>query len=178
MLRVGFGLLLDYLVLPALEDIFIQGTSFLSLISLVHRSSCTLRKLVTADNEDICTLLEHIPTLSELHCWDNTRDFIPCLTVPSNCDPDFRPLCPELRALHIITDIGRDVDYSNRITQLMESRHKTALCPPLSLSVYDIEAPPHVLEMQSTLRQRGMDIQWLTEESRKLYSTSLYNSYP
>ncbi|KAJ7277982.1 hypothetical protein C8J57DRAFT_1126537, partial [Mycena rebaudengoi] len=68
LLRIYRGSFLDQMVLPALENICIYFDPF-PLVSLVHRSSCRLRRLIIlpSPRDNIVTLLEHIPTLLELH---------------------------------------------------------------------------------------------------------------
>ncbi|KAJ7292558.1 hypothetical protein C8J57DRAFT_1180 [Mycena rebaudengoi] len=176
MLRIKNGLFLDYLVLPALDDIFIHQKSF-ALISLVHRSSCTLRKLGTLDSETLA-FLEHIPTLSELLCQDFRMEAVSRLIVPANIEPNLRPLCPKLRSLYIHCNSGRDT--CSTITQLMESRHQTTACSPLSLYVYENswELTPNATKTLSALLQRGMDIKWSTVNHWGPHVTSLYDAYP
>ncbi|KAJ7292552.1 hypothetical protein C8J57DRAFT_1266305 [Mycena rebaudengoi] len=167
---------LDSLVLPALEDIFILQ-NILPLVALIRRSSCSLRKLGTLDRH-ILAVLEHVPTLSELHCQDPDMGIVSGLAVP---DPSSRPLCPELRSLAILFDSSQDIDITcSKTTQLMESRHRSALCPPLSVRLYEGpgDLTPHALETYATLRQRGMDIQWFPEGRWDLHLDSLYDTYP
>jgi hypothetical protein len=63
---------------------------------------------------------------------------------------------------------------------LLESRHETAPCSPLSLYVYgnSWELNPNAAETLSALRQRGMDIQWCMEDRWSRHLRSLYNTYP
>ncbi|KAJ7292551.1 hypothetical protein C8J57DRAFT_1160761 [Mycena rebaudengoi] len=168
----------DSLVLPALEDILIFQNS-LPLISLVRRSSCSLRKLGTLDPH-VLAVLEHVPTLSELHCQDPDMEIVLGLAVAEHIDPSCRPLCPELRSLSILFDSSQDITCS-KMTQLMESRHRSALCPPLSVRMFEGlpgDLTPHALERYATLRQRGMDIQWFPEGHWDPHLNSLRHTYP
>ncbi|KAJ7294073.1 hypothetical protein C8J57DRAFT_1270722 [Mycena rebaudengoi] len=178
-LQIHDGKFLEDLVLPALEDIYVFFQP-LSLISLVHRSSCAVRKLIAlyATPAETVELLEHIPTLAELICQDPTMSIVSRLALPSAPAPDYRLLGPALRSLHILCSFS--ADYS-KIAQL-ESRHKSTLCPPLSLSFYDRNSkflPPRALDMQSSLRERGMDIEWFAgEDSWEHAVASFLEAYP
>jgi hypothetical protein len=178
MMYIVDGSYLDSLVLPALEDIFIHSNSS-SLVSLIRRSSCALRKLGAMDR-DIFALLEHVPTLYELVCQDPDMKIVSCLAVPLHADPSCSLLCPELRSLTILFDSSQD-STGSRMTPLMESRHRTALCPPLSVRLYEghpRQLTPHALERHATLRQRGMDIQWFPIARWHTHIDSIYDTYP
>lgn len=180
LLRIYRGSFLDQMVLPALENICIYFDPF-PLVSLVHRSSCRLRRLIIlpSPRDNIVTLLEHIPTLLELHvASDIGTGILSHLTIP-HPDSNLRPLCPELRTLHLLRESDAD---SSPITALAESRHNSASCPPLSLHLHDprsVELVPSALKTQSTLRGCGIDIAWLTGESAwKQYYKSVLDAYP
>ncbi|KAJ7284363.1 hypothetical protein C8J57DRAFT_1461669 [Mycena rebaudengoi] len=166
---------LNLLVLPALKDIWISQ-DLPALLALIRRSSCSLRKLssLTSRPEETLTILAHTPKLAELHCSDVTMEVVSRLTIPipSEASPDI--LCSSLTTLHLLcyTDAS-----SAKITQLMESRQKSALCPALSLHVHSVlptEPTPFTLEMRSRLRMRGLRIEWTPSST---YLKSLVQEY-
>ncbi|KAJ7248446.1 hypothetical protein C8J57DRAFT_717805 [Mycena rebaudengoi] len=171
-LRVHDGLVLDSLVLPVLEDICITG-QLLPLASLVHRSHCSLRKLICLDSSPEISVLQHLSALTELHC--EQVQFVGIITslIVSPHDSSYRVLCPELRTVHLYCDYQGD---GSGLAPLMESRQHSTLCPPLSLFLYDVK--PRLLEIQSHLRQKGMDIQCSSGTSWSKHIASLLEPFP
>ncbi|KAJ7253465.1 hypothetical protein C8J57DRAFT_1348141 [Mycena rebaudengoi] len=181
-LFVSDGLFLDLMALPALEDIYVERNG-LSLISLLRRSSCRLRKLVSSspNSAETLSLLEHTPSLLELYCADFQLSVASRLTAPPpdpNSDaPDdhseYSPLlAPALQTLYI--NFPPNVDFP-KIVALMESR------PALSLYVLQLsikELTPDAKEARDFLRLRGFTVEWQVNKSPMRYLEELIKRYP
>ncbi|KAJ7286568.1 hypothetical protein C8J57DRAFT_1708825 [Mycena rebaudengoi] len=179
-LRIGDGFLLDRLLLPALEELALEASPG-SLVPFIHRSACSLRKLInecTASPTENILLLAHIPTLVELHTISTPDDMLRLMAPPPS--ESHAIICPRLRAMHLL--LSCSVADCTKITQLMQSRHNNPSCPALSLSLHDLcyrEFQPHFLATQALLQQRGMDVGWL--EGAFSWESHLYSllcSYP
>ncbi|KAJ7284372.1 hypothetical protein C8J57DRAFT_1497300 [Mycena rebaudengoi] len=96
------GLFLDHMVLPALEDIWV-GENALALMSLVRRSSCRLRKLLTprTSSAETISFLAQNSSLFELYCTDFEMNIVSRLALPSPEDSDSSLLVPELQILYL-----------------------------------------------------------------------------
>ncbi|KAJ7284364.1 hypothetical protein C8J57DRAFT_1708868 [Mycena rebaudengoi] len=156
------GSYLDFLVLPVLEDVWIM-TGHSSLLSLIKRSSCSLRKFTSQSGspEDILRILQHTPKLSELRCTDLSLEIISRLTIPIPPETGSGVLCSSLRMMHLIC-CAHVTDYA-AIAQLMESRHESAI---------------YARETHAQLRKRGMSIEWEGQIACSRYIESMIAEYP
>lgn len=145
-LRVLFiedGKFLDFLSLPALEDIHILLHAG-SLPFLIDRSSCRLRKFTTerCNYLDLLSIFNRSPTLLELRLGLvpilEVDVILSHLAIPSNAMNDVHPLCPDLRAI-TFCNISDD-DRCSRVVNMMESRLRNGACASPSLSIFDLHA--------------------------------------
>ncbi|KAJ7146520.1 hypothetical protein C8R44DRAFT_757670 [Mycena epipterygia] len=175
-LRVLFiedGEFLDFLALPALEDIHILLNAA-SLPFLIDRSSCRLRKFTTkgCNYLDLLSILNRTSTLVELRLGliptFEVDVILSHLTIPSNPTNDVRPLCPDLRAISVC-NISDD-DRCSRVVSMMESRLRNGACARPSLSILNLHSStPNVCQLDALerLRDQGTDVEWLPAKSAK-----------
>ncbi|KAJ6617394.1 hypothetical protein B0H10DRAFT_1914386 [Mycena sp. CBHHK59/15] len=178
------GRILDYMVLPALEDIWVVRYC-LRTIPLVARSACRLRTFGNRRNfnpADILAILDGVPTLVEVVGCLGDASLLARLTIPSHPVPDFQPVAPELRALSLQVTLTREV--CSELIKVVRSRHRSTMCPDLSLSLINVatddgNVPPHaVQDMLSTLQQEGLHLEWLTTQATERYLNELEGGYP
>ncbi|KAJ7236055.1 hypothetical protein B0H12DRAFT_131581 [Mycena haematopus] len=136
LLYIDDGEFLDFLVLPALEDIHIARHTQ-PLASLIDRSLCRLRKLTTYIdmNFDIIPVLERAPTLLKIEIYKDPdlERLLSYLTIPPDSDIDFRPPCPELHTLLYYYDLNEH--QSILLAQMIESRLRSSACSNLSWTI-------------------------------------------
>ncbi|KAJ6584599.1 hypothetical protein B0H19DRAFT_1249556 [Mycena capillaripes] len=137
------GDLLRNLVCPALEDLHLMHDNSMVAIPFIERSACRLRTF-TSECEiltplGVISILNLVPTLVKLRrvrALDDTT-LLPHLVIPRD-DETFHPLGPELRALSLTLDNIDEERVCAAFGQMMESRHKSLLCPALSLCVLNV----------------------------------------
>ncbi|KAF7341010.1 hypothetical protein MSAN_02086500 [Mycena sanguinolenta] len=132
-LYIEDGEFLDFLVLPALEDLHISRHA-MSLISLIDRSSCSLQKIISFDSEvDVIPIFVGAPTLHEIRLVvrsdPDLERLLSYLTIHSDSDIDFRPPCPELRAFAVYRDLNEH--QSMLLAHMVESRLRSRACSNL-----------------------------------------------
>ncbi|KAF8215569.1 hypothetical protein K438DRAFT_602816 [Mycena galopus ATCC 62051] len=143
LLYIEDGEFLNFLLLPALEDIHIARRSS-TLASLIDRSLCRLQKITSFDDvEEITPVLDRAPALLEIRLVladDHFEHFVSHLTIPSHSDTEFRPPCTKLRTISLYK--GLNEHQSNLLTQMMESRLRSNACSSLSVVEPSIGSSP------------------------------------
>ncbi|KAJ7731246.1 hypothetical protein B0H16DRAFT_1584009, partial [Mycena metata] len=183
-LYIEDGRFLDFLLLPALEDLFIE-TSISPLISLIERSLCRIRKITTASSgleftPALLPVLTQIPTLLELRLSLSNADLETLLshfTIPPPEDNDYRPPCPNLR---VISLCGNPMD--ERQCSLLVAMVKSR-CTHSDLSVLAVlDCSPGLYACATntleTLRALGVDAEWLPEKGTRRKLTEWLQEYP
>ncbi|KAJ7622652.1 hypothetical protein DFH06DRAFT_1143262 [Mycena polygramma] len=173
MLYVDDGEFLDFLRLPMLEDIFVNQ-NLPSLISLIDRSSCSLRRITSDDSqyEEVVPILNHAPNLLEIRFAYNDSDvesLISHLTVPSQPGGDLQPPCPELISISLCFSVTDSERLSSLLVQMFESRlHSTACSNLSSCTIFDWFSKTDdrsAARVVQRLRDLGTDAKWLPERS-------------
>jgi hypothetical protein len=183
-LYIKDGEFLNFLVLPALENIYIlKSTS--SLASLVDRSRCRLRTISNNDpNLEFIPVLIRSPMLREL-CLElapeNLEPLISYLTIHSDSNnTGFRPPCPELDALTLCNGLNEHA--CSLLVQMVESRLHSTACSSLSICrVFDMFSSKLVRHAGKTLdelRARGAVAEWLPEKAAKQKLLQWVQEYP
>ncbi|KAJ6457243.1 hypothetical protein C8R45DRAFT_1033020 [Mycena sanguinolenta] len=127
------GGFLNFLVLPALEDLHISRHA-MSLTSLIDRSSCRLQKIISFDSEmEVIPVLAGAPTLREIRLVvrsdPDLERLLSYLTIHSDSEIDFRPPCPELCAIAVYRDLNGH--QSVLLAHMVESRLRSSACSNL-----------------------------------------------
>jgi hypothetical protein len=183
LLYVEDGDFLNFLVLPALEDIYISRC-LPPVTSLIDRSLCRLRKITSLDpNVEIVPVLDRAPTLLEIRVRltvDEVEHLVSYLTIPSDSEIASRPPCPELRAISFCNALNED--QSMLLVQMVESRRHSAACSGLSTCrIFDVvqsRIAGHAGKMLDALRDRGTDAEWLPEKSARRKLIEWVDEYP
>ncbi|KAJ7360824.1 hypothetical protein DFH08DRAFT_732322 [Mycena albidolilacea] len=183
LLYVEDGDFLNFLVLPALEDIYISRCPP-PLTSLIDRSLCRLRKITSIDpNVEIVPVLDRAPTLLEIRVRltvDELEHLVSYLTIPLDSEIASRPPCPELRAISFCNALNED--QSMLLVQMVESRRHSAACSGLSTCrIFDVvqsKIAGHAGKMLDALRDRGTDAEWLPEKSARRKLIEWVDEYP
>ncbi|KAF7347142.1 hypothetical protein MVEN_01468600 [Mycena venus] len=173
-LYIEDGEFLNFLLLPALENIYISKRPS-SLAAFIDRSMCRLRKftIIDPDVSTVIRVLDCASTVIELRLQLTTKHpgpFVSYLTVPSSFNADSRPPCPELRSLSLCTNVLDD-HQSSQVVRMVESRLHSSACSSLSICrILDLENSKLVDYAYKTLdelRGGGIDAEWLPEKSAR-----------
>ncbi|KAJ7715789.1 hypothetical protein DFH07DRAFT_1014606 [Mycena maculata] len=177
MLHVIDGTFLPSLVLPALEELFIDKNPLLAL-AMIRQSGCSLQKLglVHCSAEHCASILEDTPTIDDLWLEMSSGPFSR-MTVRMAPDPDTLVLAPALRTIHIFrTEYHALHDVLPILVELLQSRHRSVDYPTPSLCVLDFtngKKTSTICRMEANLGRQGIDVEWLTRK----HSRDKYEEY-
>ncbi|KAJ7728293.1 hypothetical protein DFH07DRAFT_851234 [Mycena maculata] len=164
-LLVKDGGLLQYLTLPALEDMYVS-MDVSPIPALIARSNCPLKRFTTdvpCLSVDIIPILEHAPALVHLRVTAISDILLLArLTIPADFSPYLRPIVPALREL-AVSNVA-DAAAGAQVVAMMESRRNCPACPELALCILDWAKSNlnlHTLEMLAVLRQGGFAVEFL-----------------
>ncbi|KAJ7637461.1 hypothetical protein B0H17DRAFT_1339549 [Mycena rosella] len=183
-LSVEDGEFLDFLILPVLEDICVSRNAK-SLPSLIDRSLCSIRTFTGAMEwdylpfQDLVPILDRTPKLLEMRLgrFHGLVFLAAHLTIPSDCDTNFRAPCPELRAV-CFWNITAQRECS-LVVEMVESRAEKTMCSALSLSIHTLgrrRLNAHECVARDRLSARGTNVEWLCLRSDRMDSWK--NWYP
>ncbi|KAJ7871230.1 hypothetical protein B0H14DRAFT_225257 [Mycena olivaceomarginata] len=185
-LYIEKGEFLNFLVLPALENIYIQKCTY-PIISLIDRSRCRLRTISNTFDPtfEIVPVLIRSPTLREIRLRlapEHLEPLMSYLTIRStdSNNTGFRPPCPELDAITLCDGLNEHA--CSLLVQMVESRLHSTACSSLSICrVFDTHSSKLVRHASKTLeelRARGAAAEWLLENAAKQKVRQWVEEYP
>ncbi|KAJ7439945.1 hypothetical protein FB451DRAFT_142534 [Mycena latifolia] len=178
-LFVDDGEFLNFLVLPALEDIYLSHRTW-TLVSLIERSACLLRRFTTEEQcgfPDLFPILHHTPALLDLRLMPLESDFL--LSRLTIAPPEPRLLCPNLRSISLCNITSQNQCAS--VVEMVESRRASAECANPSLSILNLsntELNAHELDALRRLRSEGAEVEWLPAKPARRRLIDWQGGYP
>ncbi|KAJ7508268.1 hypothetical protein B0H11DRAFT_2184785 [Mycena galericulata] len=182
MLHVARSRILDSLILPALEDLWIPDNC-LPAFAMIRRSHCHLHRLTMKNRctaEDGIAMLEAVPALRDLR-WLGNPEIFSRMVIPISPAWNFLPLVPEL---HTMSLFQYERFRGNAIMDLVESRRQCVASPTLSLCVLDFTDERWdsdvvaMLEAKTRFQRLGIDVEWLNRASSSSRLREYEGAYP
>ncbi|KAJ7157401.1 hypothetical protein C8R46DRAFT_959405 [Mycena filopes] len=201
-LSIQDGRFLDFLVLPALKDIYI-ALHMLSLTSLIDRSSCSIRKLTVAATESrpsVRTWAEYLLAEWSAEASDSGKNLatLPSLLLTRTpallefrlCHPEVvvgefiaqlttsPPLCPNLRSIYICHHWSAEEEWS-LLVRMVESRANLNLAVLRVLDLRENPSDPDEVEARLRTIHRGtLDAKYLSHKAARRSVVEWGEEYP